>query len=97
VHVISACADQSELINATLPPTAIHNPYHILEVLPGGEKDMTNMKYTTALQDGSQKLMLPLLGISIIETMKNAVWNDKPTVFGLRVGFIKSIHHSSDH
>ena len=40
VHIISACADQTEAINNNLPSNSINNPYHLVDVLPDIEKNL---------------------------------------------------------
>jgi len=92
-YVVSACADQAEEINASLP----NNSYHILDVLPGGVKDLEEPRYQTGLGDGSQNKMMHLIGksSSAYNTFAKVVWSDKPTVFGFKVCSVSLLYWMS--
>ena len=84
MHVISACADQAELINRSLPSDVINNPYHITDVLPGGKDNLSQQKYTNGFSRGGKREMAPLIGLEspVYSTLEEVVWEGNPTVFG---------------
>lgn len=83
VYVISACADQSEAINAAMPKDAINNPYHLLDVLPGAEKSLDELKIKDGFSIGTQNSMLRLIGTEspALNAIQKEAWN-KGTIFG---------------
>lgn len=86
VYVIAACADQSELINANLPSTAPNKPYHLLDVLPGGEDSLLTNKMTQAFGRGDEVQMTHMIvQKSTAETIRKFVWHGDSTAFGLVV------------
>lgn len=83
VYIISLCADQSEAINAALPANAINNPYHLVDVLPGMEKDLDEKKFKDGFGVGTENRMGYLVGANspAYAAIKKVAW-DKQTIFG---------------
>jgi hypothetical protein len=76
-HVIKACADQAEAINADLP----NMHYYIQDILPKGEKDLNELKNEDCLAYGDQYSMAPLInpGSVVYNTFKKVIWNGEET------------------
>jgi hypothetical protein len=85
VHIIAACADQAELINALLQ----EGSYRLIDLLPNGEKDFALSKYVTAFAVGSRDVLAPLIARSspVYNALEKGIWKGSPTVFGHVVRF----------
>lgn len=87
VHVIKACADQAEAINVGLPGDGPKKGYHLLDILPGGEKDLTENKFKDGLSKGSKIHLSHLIGPNspAYDTIDTVVWKGAVTVFNCSV------------
>lgn len=90
VYIVSLCANQSEAINAALPADAINNPYHVMDVLPGMEGDLTERKYKDGLAKGTIERMRALIGpeSQAYTAIEKVAWGHE-TLFGKVVCCLK--------
>jgi hypothetical protein len=72
--IVSACADQAELINRSLPSQS--SPCSLIDVLPGLESDLNKLQFRQALTDGKKGLP-SLIGKEspLLKVLEEFVWN----------------------
>lgn len=92
MFIVSACADQAELINKELP--AEFSPCRLIDVLPGLETDLTQLMFRQALIDGTKKLLPVKIGKEspLLKVLQEFVWN-QPNPFGPVVNFLQLTKH----
>jgi hypothetical protein len=83
VHVVAACADQADAINAALPD----HSYHLTHVLANGEGTLSETKSRTALNEGTQEQMKYLVAVpsKVWEIAERVIFKEHLTVFGYKV------------
>jgi hypothetical protein len=81
------------LINNSLPDDVLNNPYHLFDILPGGEDDFNKPKFTNGFSRALKSDVAHLIGPSsspVFGTLEKVVWGGNPSVFGSVVSFIYS-------
>jgi hypothetical protein len=84
VYVVAACADQAEEINRILAKDGKKQPYHLFEVLPGGEGSLNDPTLVKKFADGTEKSLLGHIGVGsvVLTTIQKVAWNKKTDIFG---------------
>ena len=79
-YVLSACADQAEAINASLPG----NCYHYQDVLPDGKDMLSENNTRRALADGTKLEIGKFAGrlSHAYDIIEKVVWDGPSTPFG---------------
>jgi hypothetical protein len=85
VFILSACADQAELINRNLPAAS----YQIFDLLPGSDDDLAKESYMRHFSDGGKVTLSRLShhrNSSLFNVLDDVVWKTAITPFGPVVG-----------
>lgn len=93
IFVLSACADQAELINDMLQG---NKSYWVIDLFPNGEENIAQTKYGKALADGGDKCLSPLIEINsfVLAALDKVVWKGSNlTVCGSKVGPIGALNN----